>query len=239
MEAAANAFARNRLLAALPEEERERFVAALDLVALGLKQSIAEPGKPFTHVYFPLGGVMSLVMEMQEGDVVEVATVGIEGMLGVPVLLGAEESPTRVFCQIPGDAARMKAAAFVEHLKTSPKIARLLQRYAQALTNQIAQTAACNHAHAIEQRMCRWLLMTHDRVGENDFPLTQEFLAQMLGVRRPSVTVVAGMLQQAGLVRYSRGRITIVNREGLEAASCECYRRVKAEHERLVGAPVG
>jgi CRP-like cAMP-binding protein len=231
--------ARNRLIAKLPAEERERLATALDVVSLTVKQPIAEPRQPFSHVYFPLSGLISLVIELQDGDVVEVGTVGNEGMVGVPVLLGADESPTRVFAQIAGESARMKAGAFVEHLKSSPALAQLLQRYAQVMMNQISQTAACNHAHAIEQRMARWLLMTHDRIGENEFPLTQEFLAQMLGVRRPSVTVVAGMLQQAGFIRYSRGRMTIVNREALEAASCECYRIVRQETERLLGEPLG
>jgi CRP-like cAMP-binding protein len=229
----------NRLIATLPAEERERLEHALDIVSLSVRQSLAEPGKPFTHVYFPLSAVISFVMELQDGDGVEVGTVGKEGMVGLPVLLGGQDSTTRVFSQVAGDAARMKAGAFVEHLKTSPPLASLLHRYAQVMMNQVMQTAACNHAHAIEQRMCRWLLMTHDRVGEDEFPLTQEFLAQMLGVRRPSVTVVAGMLHQAGLIRYTRGRMTILNREGLEAASCECYRMVRKETERLLGSPVG
>jgi CRP-like cAMP-binding protein len=230
---------RNRLLAALPEDERQQLENALDIVSLGVKHSIAEPGKPFPHVYFPLSGVVSFVMELKDGDMVEIATVGNEGMVGIPVLLGAQESPTRVFFQVAGDAARMKADAFLQIMESLPALQSLLYRYAQVMMNQVAQTAACNHAHAIEQRMCRWLLMTHDRVGQDDFPLTQEFLAQMLGVRRPSVTVVAGMLQQAGLIRYSRGRMTIVDRERLEAASCECYGVVRRETERLLGMPVG
>jgi CRP-like cAMP-binding protein len=230
---------RNRLIARLPQDERERLSSALDVVALGVKHQVAEPGKPFTHVYFPLSGVISFVLELQDGAVVEVGTVGNEGMVGLPVLLGAQESPTRVFSQVAGEAARMKSDAFAEHLKGAPALDRLLHRYAQTMMNQITQTAACNHAHAIEQRMCRWLLMTHDRVGQDEFALTQEFLAQMLGVRRPSVTVVAGMLQQAGFIRYSRGRMTIVNREGLEASSCECYRIVRRETERLLGMGVG
>jgi CRP-like cAMP-binding protein len=234
MDAPTKPLASNRLIAMLADEERERIEADLDVISLAVRQSVAEARKPFSHVYFPLSAVLSLVIELQDGGVVEVGTVGREGMVGIPLVHGVDESPTRVFCQIAGESARMKSAAFAEHMKSAPQFNRLLQRYAQSMMNQVSQTVACNRGHEIEQRLCRWLLMTHDRVGKDEFPLTQEFIADMLGVRRPSVTVVAGMLQKAGLIRYSRGNIAILNRTGLEAAACECYRLVKEAEERLI-----
>lgn len=234
MDAKALALDTNRLLSLLAGDERARLLPQFEVMKIAMKQMLAEPRQPFSHVYFPLDCVTSLVIELEDGGSVEVATVGREGMVGVPVLLGGEQSPTRIFAQVPGDAARMKASAFAEQLDATPQFARLLQRYAQSMMNQVSQTAACNHAHQIEQRLCRWLLMTHDRVGRDHFPLTQEFLAQMLGVRRPSVTVVAGTLQRAGLISYTRGQVTILNRAGLEAAACECYRLVRQEDEKLI-----
>ena len=222
----------NRLLAALPESDAQAVSARLEQISVGLRHMLQEPDEPIRYVYFPIAGVMSLVLDTQEGAV-EVATVGNEGMVGTPLLLGADRSPTQAFCQVPGEVLRMKAQDFMAAVRQSVALHDLLHRYAQALMNQISQSVACNHLHPIEQRMCRWLCMTHDRVGANEFSLTQEFLAQMLGVRRPSVTVVAGMLQKAGLISYSRGRITVLDREGLEGGACECYRRVRDEFERL------
>lgn len=178
---------------------------------------------------------MSLVIEMQNGGTVEVGTVGNEGMVGTPVFLGAERSPTKAFCQVPGECSRMPTAAFKKELAEADGILRqLISRYAQAMINQISQSVACNHLHSVEERTCRWLLMTHDRVGSDDFLLTQEFLAQMLGVRRSSVTVAAGLLEKAGLITYKRGRITVLDRERLEQASCECYQVVRREYDRLL-----
>ena len=234
MEAAAKTPQTNRLIAKLPDEERERLMPDLDVLLLPIRHAVAEPRQPFTHVYFPIDLIISLVIEMEDRAAVEVGTIGNEGMVGVPLVLGTRESPTRVFCQVAGHAARMKAERFLEHFDSAPHFNRLLHRYAQAMLNQVSQTAACNRGHEIEQRMCRWLLMTSDRVGADEFDLTQEFLAQMLGVRRPSVTVVAGMLYKAGLISYMRGRIKILDRPRLEAASCECYRLVKEEDERLL-----
>ncbi len=224
----------NRLLAALPKGDHARLVPELEQVSLGVKDVLYEADAPITHVYFPLNGVMSLVIEMKDGRTVEVGTVGNEGMVGTPVFLGAEESPTRAFSQVPGDALRMRVGAFKAEVSNGGPLQDLVRRYTQAMVNQISQSVACNHLHSVEQRMCRWLLMTHDRVGGGEFPLTQEFLAQMLGVRRPSVSVVAGILQKAGLIQYHRGRMAILDRPGLEAASCECYEVVRKEFDRLL-----
>jgi len=227
--------ASNAVLRALPDEERAGIARDLDIVSIGIRDTVMKAREPISNVYFPVNNVMSMIVEMEEGETIEVGTVGKEGMVGSPLVLGARCSNTTVFCQVPGEAARMNAERFKEHLDVAPAFNRLLHRYVQSLMTQMGQTAACNHAHPVEQRACRWLLMTHDRVGVDDFPLTQEFLAQMLGVRRPSVTVAAGMLQKAGLIRYVRGRVSIVDRAGLEAAACECYRIVKKEQDDLVG----
>lgn len=223
----------NRLLAALPQDEYERLVVNMESVFLNFKQSVYEPNEPIEYVYFIQNGVISLLNVMEDGREVEVATVGNEGMVGLPVFLGADKIPGRAFSQIPGDALRMKANVFKDIVTLGTQLHDLLQRYTQALFNQIAQGAACNSVHSVEERMCRWLLMTQDRVGEDEFPLTQEFLSQMLGVRRPTVSIAASILQKAGLIRYSRGGITILDREGLEASSCECYRIINADFERL------
>ena len=226
---------RSRLLQALPEAARSGIEAASERVSLGLKAILYEPNAPITHVYFPLSGVMSLVIEMQDGEVVEVATVGNEGFVGSPVFLGTDRSPTKAFAQVPGEVLKVAVEDFKRELQEQPALHELIRRYTQALMNQISQSTACNHLHSIQERMCRWLLMTHDRVGADQFSLTQEFLSQMLGVRRASVTVVAGILQQARLIEYQRGRIKVLNRAGLEEGACECYRVVRDEYDRLLG----
>lgn len=225
----------NRLLAALLQEEYDRVVAHMETVALEYQQDLYKPNEPIDYVYFPKSGVVSLLTIMQNGEAVEVATVGNEGMVGLPVFLEADSIPGKAIAQIPGDGWRMSADAFKEQVSPGSPLHELLQRYTQALFNLIAQSAACNRLHSVEERACRWLLMTHDRVGEDFFPLTQEFLAQMLGARRPTVSTVASILQKAGFISYSRGKITILDREGLESASCECYEIIRAEFERLVG----
>jgi CRP-like cAMP-binding protein len=164
-----------------------------------------------------------------------VGTIGNEGMVGTPVFLGSERSPTRAISQVPGEALRMETKFFQEEIKRAGPLHGLVQRYTQAMINQISQSTVCNHRHSVQKRMCRWLLMSHDRVGTDEFQLTQEFLAQMLGVRRPTVTTVACILQKAGLITYRRGIITILDRKGLEAASCECYGVVAKELNRLLG----
>lgn len=225
----------NRLLAALPTEEFDRVVALMENVYLEFQQVLYEPNEPIEYVYFPNTGVVSLLTVMEDGAAIEVATVGNEGMAGLPVFLYADSIPGRAIVQVPGKGFRMSADVFKEQVPPGTPLHDLLQRYTQTLFNQVAQSAACNRLHSVEERFCRWLLMTADRVGTNQFPLTQEFLAQMLGVRRPTVSVVASILQRAGLIAYSRGKITILDRQGLEAAACECYAIVKVEFERLVG----
>ncbi len=224
----------NRLLAMLPHEALTRLQSHLEPVDLTFKQTVYPPNTPISHVYFPCNSVFSLILTLEGGAVVEVATIGNEGMLGVPAFLGAGSTPGEVFCQIPGQALRLPTEILVQETATGGPLHDLLQRYTQALIDQISQSAACNRAHAIDERCARWLLMTHDRVGAERFPLTQEFMAQMLGVRRAGVSAAAGILQKAGFIRYSRGVITVTDRPGLESAACTCYRVVRDEFERLL-----
>ena len=227
--------ARNRLLAALPAEEYERLLPRMETVPMSFSQSIYEPGEPIADVYFPLSGVMCLLTLLADGRAVEVATIGNEGMVGLPVFLGADTAFARAIAQVPGQAMRMAAEEFRAAISHGGPFQALLHRYTQALLNLISQTAACNRVHSIEERCSRWLLMTHDRVESDRFLLTHEFLAQMLGVHRPRVSAVAKTLQHAGLIRYRRGNVTVLDRPGLEAASCECYGVIKAEFDRLLG----
>ncbi len=232
----ADAYGRgNRLLAALPDDERQRLAAHLELVELTLRQLLYEPGKPIEHVYFPVDAVLSVLAVMDDGQAVEVATVGNEGMVGIPVFLGVSVSPGLSFCQLPGRALRMPAGAFRELANGAGAFQQVLQRYTYAFFTQLSQGSACNRLHHMDQRLARWLLLTHDRVGRDQFLLTQEFIAQMLGVRRATVTEAAGRLQRDGLITYRRGILTIADRKGLEAASCECYRIISDEHTRLIG----
>jgi len=228
------ATAGNRLMDGLPREVYKQIQARLEVVTLTPKQVVYEPNRPIQHVIFPTGCVVSLLAVMGDGTMYELTTVGREGMVGLPVFLGTETAPYRASTQVPGNALRLEAAVFRDAIEASPPAARLFHRFAQVLFNQVAWSAACGHAHSIEQRCARWLLMTHDRVGAGQFLLTQEFLAQMLGVRRASVSEAAGALQRAGLIRYSWGRVTILDREGLEASSCECYRHIRGEYNRLL-----
>jgi CRP-like cAMP-binding protein len=225
----------NRLLADLPRDEYGRLLTHLQKVSLPLKDILYEANGPIPHVFFPLHGVVSLVILM-DGDIsLEVGTIGNEGMVGTPVFLGSDSSPTRAISQVPGEALRMETKIFQEEMRRCGTLYGLVQRYTQAMINQISQSVVCNHRHSVQKRMCRWLLLSHDRVGVDKFRLTHEFLAQMLGVRRPTVTSVAATLQKAGLVRYHRGEITVLDRKGLEAASCECYQVVREELDRLLG----
>ena len=193
-----------------------------------------EPVQPITQVYFPLSGVISLVSETNE-RIVEVATVGNEGFIGLPIFLGSDRTTVKAFAQIPGDGLQMSSDDFKAEVKRQSALSDLLHLYTQALLNQMAQSAACNRAHSIEQRCARWLLMCDDRMDGNEFSLTQEFLGQMLGVRRPQVSKVASKLQKSGLIRYNRGQVAIVNRQKLEAITCECYKIVQDEYNRLLG----
>ncbi len=231
-----NPIRRNLLLALVPDKELEQIQPHMEQIDFVIRQQTYGEGKASKFAYFPHAGVFSMVSLPREGDgmIVEVATVGREGMIGLPLLLGGGNMPGECFCQVPGQAARIPAAKFQELLETLPTLRRVLLRYTQALITQIAQSAACNRMHPIEERCARWLLMTRDRVGANQFNLTQEFLAQMLGVRRPSVSIAASMLQKAGLITYSRGLIVVTDNKGLEAASCNCYRVIRDEFDRLI-----
>jgi CRP-like cAMP-binding protein len=229
----------NRLLRALSPVARQQLLPALERVALNMKDMLIEHDVPIHFVYFPLHGVVSLISTLADGTMVEVATIGNEGLIGLPLFLRANSLPFTAFVQVPGEALRMEAAAFDRLLREgSEEFSHLLYRYTQALFNQLAQHVVCNRLHPVEQRCARWLLLTHDRVARDEFPLPQEFLAQMLGARRTSVTAVTGRLQQAGLIRYRRGIVRMLDRAGLEAASCECYGVIKQEYDRLLG-PTG
>jgi len=225
----------NNLLAALPPEEYERLLPNLEPVSLSIKQVLYEPNRPIDYAYFINSGATSLLNLMQDGQTIEAATVGKEGMIGVPLLLGTTQIPLQVIVQIPGDGLQMKADVFKAEVYWGCPLHTLLLRYMQTLMNQISQTAACNRLHCVEARCCRWLLMTRDRMESDSFPLTQEFLSYMLGVRRASVSEVAATLQKSGLINYHRGQITIRDRKGLEAASCECYQSTQQEFMRLLG----
>lgn len=225
----------NRLLANLPEEEIARLQPYLEPVFLNLKQELYQPNVPIDFVYFPLEGVYSLLSQTSKGELIEVGTVGNEGMVGLPVFLGAKQIPGISMCQIPGNALRMRAEDLCTRVSPGTALYDALHRYTQALFNLISQSALCNRVHSIEQRCCRWLLLTHDRVGEDEFPLTHEFLSQMLGVRRAGVSEVAAKLQNAGFISYTYGKITIMDRSGLEAISCECYALIKTEFDHLIG----
>ncbi len=228
------AAARNRLLAALPEPRLQRLLPALEAVELTWKRPLYEAHAPIRFVHFPLTGVTSLVTAMKDGAVVELATIGNEGLVGLPAFLGVEVSPMTAFVQVPGAALRMRAEVLQEEVRNGGALSEILRRYTQAFFVQLAQSSACNRRHSIDERCARWLLMTHDRVEADEFLLTQEFLSQMLGVRRATVTVAAGLLQKAGLISYRRGRITVLDRGGLEEAACECYRIIKKEYDRLL-----
>ena len=225
---------RNQLLTLLPRAELEKISPDLEPVTLALRQVLHEPDEKIAYVYFVTSGVISIVNEPDAGEIVECATIGPEGMAGFPLALGTSTIPSRAIVQIPGEALRMSSADFQRAFDRLPRFRALLLRYIMALLNQIAQVTSCNRLHEVQERCARWLLQTHDRVLSDSFPLTHEFLSQMLGVHRPTVTVAAGILQKAGLVEYSRGTITILDRKGLEAASCNCYRLIAAEYERLL-----
>lgn len=224
----------NKLLSALPEAEYQRLLPNLEPISLSLKQFLYEPYQPIDYVYFLNSGVVSVLTVLENGATIEVATVGSEGMIGTFVVLGSDQFPGETIVQIPGNALRMQVDIFKREVSPGSIFHNRLLRYIQLLVNHLMQTVACNRLHTVEERCCRWLLMTHDRAHTDDFPITQEFLSQMLGVRRASVSETAAILQKAGLINYSRGRMKILNRQGLEAGSCECYRVLTQEYQRLM-----
>lgn len=233
--AARNGKTGNRILDALPSGDFEALSRLLEHVDLGLRDYVYRRGEPIEFVHFPVNCVISLVTEMEDGRAVEIATVGCEGMVGIPVFLqAAYTSAHESFSQVPGTSWQMRAEAFTALANQGGVLQALLQRYTQALFSQISQSSACNRLHTVEQRCARWLLQTHDRVTGDEFLLTQEFLAQMLGVQRSSVNGVANTLQDQGVIRYSRGRVTVVDRKGLEGVACECYRIIADEFARLI-----
>jgi CRP-like cAMP-binding protein len=225
----------NRLLAALPADNREQILLKIKRVNLSRGHVLHMSGAPIDYVYFPETGMISLVSNLEDGVVAEVGVIGREGMLGLPLLAGVDTSFSDSIMQIAGPCLRMAAGAFREELETNAPLKALLFRYNEALHAQISQTAACNGRHDLKRRLARWLLMAHDCVDDDDVLLTQDFLASMLGVHRPSITITAGILQRAGLIRYAGGRITVLDRPSLEAASCECYSVVQHRFTALLG----
>ena len=224
----------NHLLAALPPADFERLRPYLELVPLVLGESLYEPGVKLRHVYFPTTAIVSLLYVMEDGASAEIAVVGNEGILGISLFMGGETTPSRAVVQSAGFGYRLKAQLLKDEFGRFGPMMHLLLRYTQALITQMAQTAVCNRHHTVDQQLCRWLLLSLDRLQSNELTMTQELIANMLGVRREGVTEAAGKLQGAGLVRYRRGKITVLDRTGLEARTCECYQVVKREFDRLL-----
>ena len=225
---------RNHLLDALPKSDYERLVAHLELVPMELGAVLYEPGIRMRYVYFPTTSIVSLLYVMEDGASAEIAIVGNEGMLGIALFMGGETTPSRAVVQSAGQGFRLRAHLLKEEFSRFGPMLRLLLRYTQALITQMAQTAVCNRHHSVDQQLCRWLLLSLDRLSSNELAMTQELIANMLGVRREGVTEAAGKLQDAGLIRYQRGKITVIDRRGLEQRSCECYQVVKREFDRLL-----
>src|SRR5262245_2393407 len=224
----------NRLLDRLPADESSRLLPLAEAVSLGNLEQLHQQDAPLPHVYFPKSGVLSSVIALGEGGVVEAGTIGNGGMVGIPAPLGLVFTTATVTAQVPGESLRIPTPSFVQCLKQGGPLDLLLRRYIAFALRSAYQAVACNALHSVEERMSRWLLTTQDRVVKPEFPLTQEFLAEMLGVRRQTVQVVAGTLQTAGLITYRRGLVQVVDREGLEAASCECYATTKTLYDRIV-----
>ena len=226
----------NRLLDALSPDALDRLGPELETVSLAANQTIHEPGETTQHVWFPTHGMISMVAMMNDGESVEIGMIGREGMFGVSAILGDDTPSQRAMVQLAGAGVRMKSETLRQEARANAPLQALLLRYVQATLSTVAQSAACNRLHLLEQRFARWLLSAHDRAEGDTFPMTHEFLAMMLGVRRPGVTVAAQSLQAGGLISYNHGTMTILDRKGLEAVSCECYRFVQAEFDRLLGA---
>ena len=224
----------NHLLAALPDAERQRWFPQLECVDMPLSEVLYEPGATLSHVYFPTTAIVSLLYVMANGASAEIAVVGNEGIVGISLFMGGESTPSRAIVQSAGQALRLKAQLMKDEFNRAGPVLHLLLRYTQALITQMAQTAVCNRHHSLDKQLCRWLLLSMDRLQDNELVMTQELIANMLGVRREGVTEGALKLQQAGLIRYARGHITVLDREGLEKRSCECYAVVKKEYDRLL-----
>lgn len=226
----------NFLLAALPDAELARWLPHLELVEMPLGTVLCESGNTLGHVYFPTTAIVSLLYVMEDGASAEIAVVGHEGIVGISLFMGGETTLSRALVQSAGTGFRLKADLMMQEFNRAGPVLHLLLRYTQALITQMAQTAVCNRHHSLDQQLCRWLLLSLDRLPSNRLVMTQELIANMLGVRREGVTEAAGHLQKAGLIRYRRGHITVLNRPGLERRSCECYGVVKKEYDRLLPA---
>jgi CRP-like cAMP-binding protein len=225
---------KNRLLAALPESEWTQWRPHLEVVELTLGQVLSEPDSELKHVYFPTSSIISLLYVTAEGDSAELAVVGHEGILGVAVFMGGETTRSRAIVQSAGRAVRLDGRVVMQGFKRAGPVMHLLLRYTQALITQMSQTAVCNRYHTVDQQLCRWLLLSLDRLQSNELIMTQELIANMLGVRREGVTEAAGRLHKTGIIRYQRGRITVLDRGELEKRTCECYGVVKKEYDRLL-----
>jgi CRP-like cAMP-binding protein len=223
----------NRLLAALPPEILQQLAPELETVSIRNREVVQPIGRPAEHVYFPQSGMGSIVIHMKSGLNIEAATIGNEGMLGVSYVLGDALATEETMIQLPGEASRLRVRVLRAEFDRDERLRMLLLRYSQLLTGQIAQGSGCNRAHPLEGRCARWLLSTHDRVAGDQFPLTQEFLAIMLGVRRAGVSVAQHALQQDGLIQYTRGQVTILDRTGLEEVSCECYAVIRERFDQF------
>ena len=225
----------SRLLALLPQEDYERVMPHMERISLSLGQVIYESGGRMSYVYFPTTAIISLLYMMENGSSAEMGVAGNEGLVGVALFMGGNTTPNRAVVQSAGESLRMKSKVLQEEFARGGEFQRLLLRYTQALMTQMSQTAVCNRLHAIEKQLCRWLLLSHDRLDSDELVMTQELIANMLGVRREGVTHAAQRLQESGLISYVRGRIRILDRAGLEAVVCECYKVVKDEYDRLLG----
>jgi len=225
---------KNQLLSALPDAEWQRWLPLLEAVELPLGEVLYESGSTLSHVYFPTTAIVSLLYVMQDGASAEIAVVGNEGIVGISLFMGGGSTPSRAVVQSAGKGFRLKAHVLKEEFNRAGPVLHLLLRYTQALITQMAQTAVCNRHHSLDQQLCRWLLLSLDRLQGNELVMTQELIANMLGVRREGVTEGALKLQKAGLISYKRGRILVLDRQGLEQRSCECYAVVKKEYDRLL-----
>jgi CRP-like cAMP-binding protein len=226
----------NRLLAAVPEETYQTLLPSLEPVVLRLGMALYESGGAQGYVYFPTSSIVSLLYVLQDGSSAEIAVTGCEGLVGIALFMGGETTPSRAVVQSAGHGYRLRAKALKQAFEAGGALQLLLLRFTQALITQMTQTAVCNRHHAVDQQLCRWLLLSLDRLPANELVMTQELIANMLGVRREGVTEAAGKLQAAGLIEYNRGRITVLDRAGLEARVCECYAVVKNEYDRLLPA---
>lgn len=223
----------NLILAAVPPDEFEGLLPLLESYPLRMRETLQEADEEPEWVYFPTQGIISVLTVLEDGMMIEFATVGREGTTAVPLVVGLDHSSLALVSQMPGHAVRLPAKTFMEELKRCPEFAEAIRIYSGVMFALLAQSAACNRAHHVDERCARWLLMTHDQAGGNEFPITQEFLAHMLGVSRPSVAISAGALQKAGLISYHRGEMVILDRPGLEKASCECYEVIVRQFDRL------